>query len=68
LFGGQAVVKPPVWAWPSDHSVWNSDWFWVTQPPLSYSGATVNGSASGLGIWFGSLTEGSGVWRQLEAA
>ena len=59
LLGGQAVVNPAAWTWPSDHSVWNSNWFSVTQTPLSYSGATVNGSAYGLGMLFGLLTDGS---------
>src|ERR1700759_1369928 len=67
-FGVQAVVNPAAWTWPSDHSVWNSDWFSVTQVPLSYSGATVNGSASGPGTLFGSLTEGSVVCRQFDDA
>ena len=45
LLGGQAVVNPAACTLPSDHSVWNSNWFSVMQAPLSYSGATWNGLA-----------------------
>src|SRR5262245_8156916 len=68
LFGGQTVVNPAAWAWPSDHSVWNSNWFCVTHAPLSYSGATANGSASGFGMAKGLLTEEMVMNRQFEAA
>ena len=66
LFGGQAVVNPAACTWPSDHSVWTSYWFSVTQMPLSYSGATWNGLACGLGMLLGLFTDGSVVNRQFD--
>src|SRR3954453_18754115 len=62
LFGGQAVVIPVSWAFPSTHAVCPCPTA-PQEPP--YSGATVYGSAVESGTLLGSLMLASPVPTQL---